>query len=69
MIFKIVQVIFKQYYIRKKNLRNIKKKKRHYGCKRYKNPSQNKKQKLIEYRKNIIKWEKMPYYNYKKLLL
>ena len=55
MIFKIVQVIFKQYYIRKKNLRNIKKKKRHYGCKRYKNPSQNKKQKLIEYRKNIIK--------------
>ena len=36
--------------------------------KNYKNLSENEKQKLVEYRKNNIELEKMPYYNYKKLL-
>ena len=31
-----------------------KKKKQQYGCERYKNLSEEKKQKLVEYRKNII---------------
>ena len=44
----------------------IKEKKEKYGCKKYKNLPENGKQKLVEYRKNIIKWKKMLYYNYKK---
>ena len=43
-----------------------KRKKRQYGCERY--PWENEKQKLVEYKKNIIKWEKTPYCNCKKLL-
>ena len=50
-------------YIKKK-----KKKNRQCAPKHYKNLSENEKQKLVEYRKNNIEWEKMPYYNYKKLL-
>ena len=32
------------------------------------NTTEDEKQKLVEYRKDIIKWEKLPYDNYKKLL-
>ena len=32
-----------------------------------KNPSEDEKQKLVEYRKNFIKQKKMSYYNYKKV--
>ena len=34
---------------------------------RYKNLSEDEKQKLVEYRKNIIEWEKMLYHNYKQI--
>ena len=44
-----------------------KKKKQEYGPKRCKNLSEDEKQKLVEYRKNIIEWDKMLYYNYKKV--
>ena len=44
-----------------------KKKKRQYGRERYKNLSENEKNKLVEYRKNITKREKMLYCNYKKV--
>ena len=43
-----------------------KEKKWQYGHERYKNLLEDEK---LEYRKNIIKWDKTPYYNYKKLLL
>ena len=44
-----------------------KKKKQQYGRERYKNLSENEKNKLVEYRKNITKREKMLYCNYKKV--
>ena len=46
--------------LQKKLVKDIKiflkkqKKKQQYGCERYKNLSEEKKQKLVEYRKNII---------------
>ena len=40
-----------------------------YGCKRYKNLPEDEKQKLVEYRENIITMRKGPYYNYKKLTI
>ena len=43
------------------------KEKRQYGREQYKNLSVSEKQKLVEYRKKIIKWEKIPYYKYKKI--
>ena len=43
-----------------------KRKKRQHGLERYKDLSEDEKQKLFEYRKNIIEWENIPYYNYKK---
>ena len=49
-------------------LKKKKKRKWQYGPCRYKNLPEDGKQKLVEYRKNIIKWETAPYYNYKKLL-
>ena len=39
--------------------KNKKKKKQQFGCKRYKNLSEDKKQKLVE-------WENTPFYNYRK---
>ena len=42
-------------------------KKWQYHCEKYKNLSKDEKQKLVDYRKNIIKWDKMLFYNYKKL--
>ena len=42
-------------------------KKRKYGREWYKNLPEFETQKLVEYRKNIIKWKKTPYYNYEKL--
>ena len=39
-----------------------------YGRERCKNLPEEEKQKLVEYKKTIIKCEKTPYYNYKKLL-
>ena len=44
-------------------------KKKQYCCECYKNLSEDEKQKLVDYRKNTVEWEKMPCYNYKKLLL
>ena len=38
-----------------------------YDLEQFKNLLEDKKQKLVEYRKNIAKWDKMSYYNYKKL--
>ena len=44
------------------------KKKQQYGCERYKNLSEDlMQQKLVACKKKIIEWEKMPYYNYKKV--
>ena len=48
--------------------REEKEKQQQYGCKRQKNFSDNEKRKLVEYRKNVIEREKIPYYNDKKLL-
>ena len=45
-----------------------KEKQQQYGCERQKNFSVNEKRKLVEYRKNVIEREKIPYYNDKKLL-
>ena len=39
-----------------------------YGRERCKNLPEEEKKKLVEYKKTIIKCEKTPYYNYKKLL-
>ena len=44
-----------------------KKKKQQYGCECYK--TEDEKNKLAEYRKNIIEWDKMSYYNLENLLL
>ena len=44
-----------------------KEKKQQYGHVRYKNLLEDEKQKLVEYRKIISKWEKIFYFNYKKL--
>ena len=44
-----------------------KKRKRQYGRERYKNLSENEKNKLVEYRKNIAKREKTLSFNYKKV--
>ena len=49
--------------LQKKPMKEEKEKKWHYSCERYKNFSEDGKQKLFEYRKSYIKWEKMPYYN------
>ena len=49
------------------NISEKEKKKREYGREHYKNHSKDEKQNLVEYRKNIIDWEKMLYYNYKKV--
>ena len=43
-----------------------KKKKQQYGCERYKNLSEDKKSKLVEFRKRYKKLEKTLPYNYKK---
>ena len=43
-----------------------KEKKQQYGHELYKKLSEDEKQNLIEYTKNIMEWEKMLYYNYKK---
>ena len=45
-----------------------KKKKQQYGRECYKNLSEYKKQKLVEYRKKIIELEKNSKYSYKKVL-
>ena len=45
-----------------------KRREQQYSCEQYKNLPERKTQKLVEYRKNIIKREKMPYHNYKKSL-
>ena len=43
-----------------------KEKKKQYGREPYKNLPEDEKQKLVEYKKNVIKWEETPYCNYKK---
>ena len=48
-------------------LKKKKEKKWQFVSEPYKNLPQDEKQKLVEYKKNIIKWGKMLYYNYKKL--
>ena len=49
-------------------LRKKKKKKQQYGCESYKNLCEYENNKLVQHRKkNIIKWEKALYYNYKKV--
>ena len=48
-------------------LKKKKKKKRQYGHERYKSLPEDEKNKLPGYKKNTVKWEKIPYYNYKKL--
>ena len=40
--------------------------KQEYGCERYKNLSENEKNKLVEYRKNYYRMKKSIYYNYEK---
>ena len=45
-----------------------KEKKRQYSRGRYKNLSEDEKQKPVEFRKKILKNEKMSYYDYKKHL-
>ena len=45
-------------------LKKKKGKRQQYGCEHYKSLSEDEKQKLVEYKKNM-EWEKMPYYNYK----
>ena len=50
-------------FLKKKNKKNWE-----YGFECYQNLWEDEKQKLVEYRKNIIEWEKMLYYNHKKLL-
>ena len=40
-----------------------------YGWEWYKNLPEGEKQKLVEYRKNIIKWAKTSDYNYKTIIL
>ena len=62
-MFKILSA---KYYVIKKWKKGYKKK-REYRRERYKNYSEDEKQNLVEYRKNIIDWEKMLYYNYKKV--
>ena len=49
-------------------LKKKKKKKRQYGWERYKYLSEDEKQKLVEYRKDIKEWEKMTNNHYMKLL-
>ena len=49
-------------------LKKLKRKKQQYGCERYKILSEDKKQSFLSKEKNIIEWDKMPYYNYKKQL-
>ena len=41
-------------------LKKKKEKKRQYGCGQHKDLPEDRKQKLVEYRKNIIKCEKVP---------
>ena len=57
--------------LQKKLVKNIKiflkNKKQQYGCEHCKNVSEDEKNKLAEYWENTIEWEKMPYYNYKKI--
>ena len=50
-----------------KDIKIFLKKKKEKSNERYKNLSENEKQKLIEYRENIIEREKRLYYNYKKV--
>ena len=45
-----------------------KRREQQYSCEQYKNLPERKTQKLVQYRKKIIKREKMPYHNYKKSL-
>ena len=44
-----------------------KEKEQQYGCERYKNLTQDEKKSFSSIEKNIIKWEKMHYFNYKQL--
>ena len=44
------------------------KKKWQCGCKPYKNLPEDEIEKLGKNKKNIIKWEKLPYYNYKEII-
>ena len=48
-------------------LKKYRTKKRQYGPGRYKNLSQDEKQKLVKYRKKTSQDEKMSYYNYKNI--
>ena len=60
-----MKIIKKDY---KKSLSNEEKEKEHqYGCERYKNLTQDEKKSFSSIEKNIIKWEKMHYFNYKQL--
>ena len=54
----------KYYQNIKERYQKKNKKKRQYSCEWYKNLLEDEKQKLVEYRKKTIKWEKVPYYNY-----
>ena len=49
-------------------LKKKKKKKWQHGLERYKNLSKDKKQKLVEYKKSIIEWEKLLHYNCMKVV-
>ena len=40
--------------------KEVKEKKWQYGCEQYKDLPEDEKQKLVEYRQNIIEWEKNP---------
>ena len=60
-----MKIIKKDY---KKSLSNEEKEKeQEYGCERYKNLTQDEKKSFSSIEKNIIKWEKMHYFNYKQL--
>ena len=55
-------------YIEEVFLKTKNKKKRQYGCERYKTlPEDEEKKSLLSTEKNIIKWEETSHHNYKKL--
>ena len=47
------------------NIIKIRKNTKKYGCEQFKNLAEDKIQRNMK--KNLIKWEKLPYYNYNKL--
>ena len=63
---KIISLILSRKQRKTSKESSWKESKQQYGCERYKNLSENEKNKLVEYRKNYYRMKKSIYCNYKK---